>query len=121
MNKDIEYVEFPCQKPTWNQVRNLLETLKDVAQQPNCDLQQLAVHHQKVVDCNEGFVDPEDVGYGHTTLYGFVKYLKKYASADERRRFLQSTLPAIIDLVLELPNNLPPEGVAVAAQQNGMV
>ncbi|KAK3092578.1 hypothetical protein FSP39_004576 [Pinctada imbricata] len=74
-------------------------------------------HNGDTEEVNNNANKPTTGLQGLTTLHGLVKFFKKYASNEEKRKFLQSTLPGIIDLVLELQNVLPPEGLAIARQQ----
>ncbi|KAJ8311230.1 hypothetical protein KUTeg_011216 [Tegillarca granosa] len=117
MKDTFNYVEFPCEKSTWPQVRELLEDLKNVAQHQNCNLEELAKAHQVVVNINSQKEHRGAIDFGSSTFYGLVKFLKKYASHEERRLFLQSTLPAIIDLALEIPNVIPFDGLMYSRQQ----
>lgn len=106
-------------KETWQVVEGLLGNLKNLSQSPHCELKELAKEHETIVNISNGYGDLMDVRWGECTLYGLVKYLKKQASREERRVFLQSTFPAIIDLALDHPNVIPEDGLRYSRQQQG--
>ncbi|OWF51527.1 uncharacterized protein LOC110449053 [Mizuhopecten yessoensis] len=110
-------IEFPCARGPWQVVHALLADLKNLSQALQGDLKELCKEHQTIVDISNGLGDTEETHWGECALYGLVKYLKKQASKEERRLFLQSTFPAIIDLALDHPNVIPPQGIAYSKQQ----
>ena len=121
MNSDDESVIcLPCHMPAWPVIRDGLENLKNCSQDPTCSLQELAKKHQEIVDiCQEGTITSDKYHYKSCIFYGLVEYLQKIASPVEKRTFLRSTFPAIIDFVLELPNVVPLCGVLYSRQQIG--
>ncbi|XP_033761051.1 LOW QUALITY PROTEIN: uncharacterized protein LOC117342872 [Pecten maximus] len=117
MTGNRDTVQFPCQRGTWQVVQALLGNLKNLSQSLQGDLKELCKEHQAIVDISNGLGETEETHWGECILYGLVKFLKKQANKEERRVFLQSTFPAIIDLALDHPNVIPAKGIAYSKQQ----
>ncbi|XP_069104983.1 uro-adherence factor A-like [Argopecten irradians] len=118
MTGNRDTVQFPCERETWQVVQALLGNLKNLSQSLQGDLKELCKEHQTIVDISNGLGDTEETSWGECILYGLVKFLKKQASKEERRVFLQSTFPAIIDLALDHPNVIPAQGIPYSKQQH---
>lgn len=108
-------VHFPCEEETWRAVKALLCEIKVYSTDKNCDLEQLAVLHQQSVNICQGM--EEFTPFGNCLFYGLVKFLRKYASSEERSQFLRTTLPTIIDLTLQLEHVIPQDGLQYSRQQ----
>lgn len=121
MNDDFEYIVFPSQKSCWPDIQNLLKELQVLSNQESCDLCELALIHQRIVDIF-AFEDtePREVTFENTTFYGFVKFLQHDASEIERLHILQSTLPKIINLALEI-EKYDEDVLQISAQQQGII
>jgi len=121
MNNDAyNAIQLPCHMPTWSIIRDGLENLKNCSQDPTCTLQEWAVKHQEIVNISrEGTVTSAKYHYKKCIFYGLVEFLQKTASPVEKRTFLRSTFPAIVDFALQLPNVVPLCGVLYSRQQIG--
>lgn len=122
MNDDFEYIVFPSQKSCWPDIQNLLKELQVLSNQESCDLCELALIHQRIVDIFAlDDTEPREVAFKNTTFYGFVKFLQEDASEVERLHILQSTLPKIINLALEIEKYAADVDVLqISAQQQGI-
>lgn len=125
MNDAFEYVVFPSQKSCWPSIQNLLKELKLLLNPEPCDLCKFALTHQQIVD----IINTEDVDLPirdetclrDTILYGFVEYLEIDTSEAERALILQSTLPKIIDLALDIEKYVDSDEVLkISVQHQGM-
>lgn len=113
-------IPFPCHMPTWPIIRDGLENLKNCSQDPTCTLQEWALKHQEIVNiCRDGTVTDKKFHYKRCIFFGLVEFLQRIASPVEKRTFLRSTFPAIVDFALELPNVVPLSGVLYSRQQIG--
>lgn len=121
MNDDFEYIVFPSQKSCWPDIQNLLKELQVLSNEESCDLCELALIHQRIVDIFAlDDTEPREVAFENTTFYGFVKFLQEDASEVERLHILQSTLPKIINLALEIEKYAADVDVLqISAQQQG--
>ncbi|XP_060065786.1 uncharacterized protein LOC132546105 [Ylistrum balloti] len=119
MTGNRDTVVFPCYKETWQVVQALLGDLKNLSQSVNGDLKELCKEHQTIVNICNGLGDTEETNWGENSLFGLAKFLKKQANKEERRLFLQSTFPAIIDLALDHPEVIPSQGIGYSKQQQG--
>lgn len=122
MNDDFEYIVFPSQKSCWPDIQNLLKELQVLSNQESCDLCELALIHQRIVDIFAlDDTEPREVAFENTTFYGFVKFLQEDVSEIERLHILQSTLPKIINLALEIEKYAADVDVLqISAQQQGI-
>lgn len=121
MNDDFEYIVFPSQKSCWPDIQNLLKELQVLSNQESCDLCELALIHQRIVDIFAfDDTEPREITFENTTFYGFVKFLQQDASEIERLHILQSTLPKIINLALEI-EKYDEDVLQISAQQQGII
>ncbi|XP_061171458.1 uncharacterized protein LOC133180985 [Saccostrea echinata] len=103
MNDTYEYVEFPSEKSCWPNIQDLLKELELLSTQEPCDLYQLALHHQKIVDTFNGDdEEPREANIEETTFHGLLKFFQHDSTEEEKVLFLQSTLPKIISLALDI-------------------
>ncbi|KAL5004025.1 hypothetical protein ScPMuIL_017481 [Solemya velum] len=109
-------VHFPCEEEIWPTVKHLLCNIKEYcSDENNFNLEQLAVLHQQAVNVCHGV--EELTPFGNCLFYGLVKFLRKYASSEEKRQFLGTILPTIIDLSLQLEHVIPRDGLKYSRQQ----
>lgn len=102
---------LPCDVPTWPEVERHLSQLR-FAHSP----EQLVADMQRIYDlCCVG-LDPEDPPREEIRLDLLKRFLKSL-SADESRRFFDSTLPALISCAMRLRELRPPGGFLYCLQQ----
>uniref|UniRef100_A0A131YGQ9 poly(ADP-ribose) glycohydrolase n=1 Tax=Rhipicephalus appendiculatus TaxID=34631 RepID=A0A131YGQ9_RHIAP len=107
----MAHVLLPCDVPTWSEVERHLSQLR-FAHSP----EQLVADMQRIYDlCCVG-LDPEDPPREEIRLDLLKRFLKSL-SADESRRFFDSTLPALISCAMRLRELRPPGGFLYCLQQ----
>lgn len=107
----MAHVLLPCDVPTWSEVERHLSQLR-FAHSP----EQLVADMQRIYDlCCVG-LDPEDPPREEIRLDLLKRFLKSL-SADESRRFFESTLPALITCALRLRELRPTGGFLYCLQQ----
>ncbi|XP_077514416.1 uncharacterized protein LOC144125160 isoform X1 [Amblyomma americanum] len=107
----MAHVLLPCDVPTWQEVERHLSQLR-FAHSP----EQLVADMQRIYDlCCVG-LDPEDPPREEIRLDLLKRFLKSL-SADESRRFFESTLPSLIGSALKLRELRPSGGFLYSLQQ----
>lgn len=107
----MAHVLLPCDVPTWPEVERHLSQLR-FAHSP----EQLVADMQRIYDlCCVG-LDPEEPPREEIRLDLLKRFLKSL-SADESRRFFETTLPALIGCALRLRELRPTGGFLYCLQQ----
>ncbi|XP_062592364.1 uncharacterized protein LOC134253794 [Saccostrea cucullata] len=118
MNDDYEYVVFPSEKSCWPDIQDLLKELKLLSTEVPCDFSQLALHHQKIVDAFNGDEEESrEANVEETAFHGLVKFFQHDATKEEKVLFLQSTLPKIVDLALDIEKFATDKVLPISSQQ----
>ncbi|XP_035693416.1 poly(ADP-ribose) glycohydrolase 1-like, partial [Branchiostoma floridae] len=125
---NAQQIVFPCDLPTWNDLRPLLQGLKTVKTSDDLvsaldHLYEVAHSRQKVPKRGKhsrrarGRKLPKRDRDSHVS--GLAWFLQNVLDEAERQDFFGKTLPSIAERALELETLKPAEGLSVSQRQRG--
>lgn len=106
VDKNGKQVVFPCDLPTWPQIKTQLKQLKSVTTLDDafaCMVKMNAIKDKK---------NTSELTIQQTCFHGLKKFFMKHAAPEESDMFITKTLPAIATFALSLEHLKPQDGLS---------
>ncbi|XP_074657360.1 uncharacterized protein LOC141910566 [Tubulanus polymorphus] len=110
------HVVFPSDVEAWPGIRDALLRLKTIDDDDIDEfVKSLEIIH-KLVHGTSFPPERENMILRKCVFYGVKRFFDKEASAEERRRFFEETLPFVVDAAVDIENRKPPNGLQYSLQ-----